>query len=137
MAGNHKIKAKQIDIESIVEIFDNEYVRQVEVDVELSKESERPIANKVVASVIETVVTEVIEKKADYTKVEELENKFDSLDDDISEKADVNNPTFTGTVTLPAIGSETGDDLKAATVGFVNEQIAANMNAIVIDGGEI
>jgi len=85
-------------------------------------------------------------KQIDIASVEtELKDSFLSkssddlirLEESIDGKAPVDNPVFTGTVTLPPVNSETGkDNLKAATVGFVIEQLE-NILIGNLDGGEI
>lgn len=152
MAGNRKIQAKQIDIASIEKIFDTDYVRKVEIveEVEdLTKAPELPVASKVVATVIQqkadsdhTHTTSEIEGIEDVisdheheiSAIDGLNAMLTSIDVKVNEKASSKDPTFTGIVTLPAINSESGDNLRAATVGYVNDQIA---NLSVIDGGEI
>jgi len=150
MAGIHKIKAKQIDIKSVENELNNTFLKKSEVDTELSEGSQNPIANDTVYKELSSkadakdlsgihkqidTLDDTVSGKADAKDVTDLKEQIEDLDDVIERKASANNPTFTGTVILPPINSESGDNLKAATVGYVHEVVKTYSN--LIDGGEI
>jgi len=82
-----------------------------------------------------STLDETLNSKASSEDITNLQDQISTLDENLNDKASVNNPTFTGTVILPPISSESGDDLKAATVGYVHEVMQTYSN--IIDGGEI
>jgi len=107
MAGINKIKAKQIDIASVEKVLEDAFIKKSNIVVD--GELSEDSDGPVSGSVV-------------YNKLQE--------------KAPTENPTFTGTVTLPAVGEE--DNTQAATVGFVLDQLEKyNANIEILDGGEI
>lgn len=115
MADIIKIKAKQLDMDSI------EAALNASDSGFISKEN------------IDTELTEnsqnLVTSGAVYTALDE--------------KASLDSPTFTGTVILPPVENETGEEnLKAATVGYVLSQMESYTENIEnkitsLDGGEI
>jgi len=78
------------------------------------------VSNKIKSKQIDI---ENLKESLNYSEIGHTHNQSEisNLTTDLEAKAPINNPTFTGTVTLPAVGDETNKT--AATVGYVDAEI--------------
>lgn len=78
---------------------------------------------------VETITEQDGKVGATFQDIEITESQVTNLTNNLAAKAPINNPTFTGTVTLPAINSSSGDT-EAATKKYVDDTTAGLTGAM-------
>lgn len=147
-----KIKSKQLDLTDLESKLDEIYLTKASVDSELSNTSEDPVQNKAIKTALDgkqntvtgaaTTITDsnlaanrvlvsngsgkVAVSDITTTEVGYLDNVTSNIQTQLNAKAPLASPTFTGTVNIPAVGTETNK--KAATVGYVDKKISDLIN---------
>lgn len=82
-----------------------------------------PTINNTAGKTVETITEQDGKVGATFQDIQIGEAQVTNLTNDLAAKAPINNPTFTGTVTVPAINSLSGDT-EAATKKYVDDTTA-------------
>lgn len=82
-----------------------------------------PTINNTAGKTVETITEQDGKVGATFQDIQIGESQVTNLTNDLAAKAPINNPTFTGTVIVPAINSASGDT-EAATKKYVDDTTA-------------